>query len=382
MKGDGDVVIEAARTLERMRDYLHAGVPHRQRAEIFARLSRLPLEELASMNPVQAEHAVESAARSLTDPQPGVQEGALVCATRASVLALTQTRLVASRLARTGIATTILQVSTTGDRIQDRPLAAIGLQSLFVKELEIALRDGRAHYAVHSCKDLPSAIPSDMQLAAISAREDPRDAFCSEAFPSFQALPRGARVGTSSLRRRAQLAALRSDLEYADLRGNVDTRLRKLREGQYDAIVLACAGLARLNAQARYTVPFSVEDMVPAAGQGALAIEVLAGSSFAEALRSALNDAQAERAVLCERAALAELRGGCQAPIGIHAQCEGDTLAVTGAVAAPDGSMLVRERLEAPAAGLAQARALGVQLARALLTLGAERLLAAPKDSA
>jgi hydroxymethylbilane synthase len=280
---------------------------------------------------------------------------------------MTQTRMVAAKLARLGIASEILNVTTTGDRVQDRSLAAIGSESLFVKELETALRDGRADYAVHSCKDLPSTLPADMTIAAISAREDPRDAFCSERFACFADLPRGARVGTSSPRRRAQLAALRADLDYVDLRGNVDTRLRKLREGQYEAIVLACAGLKRLGAGAAHVVPFDVEELVPAVAQGALAIETLAGAGqVAQRLRAAINDEAAERAVECERAALRTLRGGCQAPIGVHAYEAHGAMVVTGAFGREDGSVL-RERAQASITSLEQARELGISLAKKLL---------------
>lgn len=290
----------------------------------------------------------------------------VVCASRASALAMTQTRSVAARLAERGVPTTILTVTTTGDAQRDRSFAAIGAQSLFVKELEIALREGRAQYAVHSCKDLPSAIPDDMAIAAISAREDPRDVFCSERFAALAELPQGAVVGTSSMRRRAQLAAMRGDLRFIDLRGNIDTRLRKLREGECDAIVLANAGLRRLGTSAKHTVPFEVEQMVPAAGQGALAIETLADSQLRETLYAVMNDSAAELAVACERAALATLRGGCQAPIGIHAYFEGDAMIALGASALAPGEPLKRARLRANARDLESARALGQSLAKEL----------------
>ena len=290
---------------------------------------------------------------------------------------MTQTRAVAAKLAQHGIATEIVNVTTTGDRVQDRSLVAIGAESLFVKELELALRDGRAQYAVHSCKDLPSTLPDDMLLAAISSREDPRDAFCSEQYPSFAALPAGARVGTSSLRRRAQLAALRGDLQYVDVRGNVDTRLRKLREGQYDAIVLASAGLRRLGVSATYTVPFEVTQLVPAVAQGALGIETLANApEIAQRIREAVNDETIERAVLCERAALRTLQGGCQAPIGIHARWENSTLVVDGVIASLDGKTVIRDRRSGVITNNGSAEDLGIDLARALLAAGAAQILA------
>ncbi len=301
-----------------------------------------------------------------------------VCASRSSALAMTQARIVAAKLAACGIATTILAVTTTGDRVQDRSPAAIGSDGVFVKELEAALRDGRAQYAVHSCKDLPSVLPDDMQIAAISAREDPSDAFCSEKYATFADLPAGARVGTSSPRRRAQLAGMRHDLQYLDVRGNIDTRLRKLREGAYDALVLASAGLRRLRVFARYTVAFDPAQLVPAVAQGALAVETRADAGdIAERLREAINDDRAERAVLCERAALRELRGGCLAPIGIHARYEGDALVAWGVVGAPDGRAALRERVGAAADTRERAQALGVSLARALIKRGADSLLAA-----
>lgn len=369
-----------------MRTYIKTVLPPAERAAVFHALAQLPLERLAALNPAQAENEVEHLieqtarrARGSSIPQNDTAGAitSLTCASRASALAMTQSRAVAAQLARHGIATEIVTVTTTGDRVQDRSLAAIGAESLFVKELEMALRDGRAQYAVHSCKDLPSALPEDMRIAAISAREDARDAFCSERYPSFASLPPGARVGTSSLRRRAQLAALRGDLQYADVRGNVDTRLRKLREGQYDAIVLACAGLRRLGVRATYTVPFEVSEIVPAVAQGALAVETLASAKeIAARIRDAINDEAAERAVMCERAALRTLQGGCQAPIGIHARWEEHRLTVDGVIASPDGKTVIRDRRSAPVVAIADAQTLGLELARALLAAGASQILA------
>lgn len=378
-----DLIAAAARTLARIRTYVKAVLPPAQRGPVFHALARLPIERLATMNPVEAEHATEAMIRRVVTPghddaaQDDKKLTTLICASRASALAMTQTRMVAARLAQRGIATEILNVTTTGDRVQDRSLAAIGAESLFVKELELALRENRAHYAVHSCKDLPSTLPDDMTIAAISTREDPRDAFCSERYASFAALPPGARVGTSSLRRRAQLAALRPDLLYADVRGNVDTRLRKLRDGDYDAIVLAHAGLRRLGVRATYTVPFEVEQMIPAVAQGALAIETRADApEIAARIREAINDERAELAVLCERTALRALQGGCQAPIGIYARFEGERLMVDGVIASLDGTHVVRDRREGIAGTPAQAQALGDDLAQRLLERGAGKILA------
>lgn len=340
----GESYAAAVRTLRRMRSYVKQELPKDERAGVLRALAGLPVDQLAAP-------PVESA----------------VCATRASALAMIQARSVAAKVAQRGIATTFLNVTTTGDRVTDRPIAAIGSESLFVKELETALRSGNARYAVHSCKDLPSTLPPDMHIAAISLRADPRDIFCSERFDSFAALPPGSRVGTSSNRRRAQLIALRADLEYLDLRGNVDTRLRKLREGQYDAIVLAAAGVQRLDARAQYMQPFSFDEIVPAAGQGALAVEVLADdTAFAGELRAAVNDTASELAILCERAALRELRGGCQAPIGVHAYWQEDVLHAIGAVAAMDGSRVMRAALQEAVSTIADCEQLGIALAAAL----------------
>lgn len=365
----------AAQTLARMRTYVKTVVPKAERGAVLRALAQLPIERLAAMNAVEAEHETEAAIRQLRGEE-SLPTATLVCASRGSALALVQTRAIAATIAQHGLATEILTVSTTGDRVQDRSLTAIGAESLFVKELELALRDGRAQYAVHSCKDLPSTLPTDMRIAAIARREDPRDVFCSERFADFAALPAGARVGTSSLRRRAQLRALRPDLDYADVRGNVDTRLRKVREGSYDAVVLAAAGLARLGAHATYTVPFAVDEIVPAVAQGALAVEVRADAeTLAQRLREIVNDATSERCVRCERAALRALRGGCQAPIGVYARYEGRELVVDGVVISSDGRQRIAERRSRRAESLQEAEALGEALAEALSARGAAEIL-------
>ena len=363
----GDEYGAAARTLAGMRRYVKAVVPHDERAGVLRELSALPVSQLARMNPIESEHEVEATVERVRGTDHPTTTSA-VCASRASALAMTQTKTIAARLAERGVATTILNVTTTGDRVQDRPIAAIGTDNVWVKELELALRDGRAHYAVHSCKDLPGDLSPDMHLVAISAREDPRDAFCSERFASFDALPAGSVVGTSSLRRRAQLQAKRPDLRFEDIRGNVDTRLRKLREGQYDAIVLAMAGLRRLGVGAAHTVAFSEDDIVPAVAQGALAVEMRrdGDASLARALHAAVNDAHVEIAVACERAALRALRAGCNAPLGIHARYDGTTLVADAAYAIVERNTVVRERMEAPVRHVAEAEALGERLANAI----------------
>ncbi len=371
---------DAARTLARMRSYVKTVLPPGSRSDVLRSLAALPVAELASMNPVGAEHVVEATIERLRhDPEPP-PTATVTCASRASALAMTQTRTVAARLAERGIATTILAITTTGDRQRDRAIDRIGSVNVFVAELETALRDGRADYAVHSCKDLPSELAADMRIAAISAREDPRDAFCSERFPSFDALPAGAVVGTSSPRRRVQLAALRPDLSYEDVRGNVDTRLRKLREERYDAVVLAMAGLNRLRLRAAHTVAFDAGVIVPAVAQGALAVETRSGdAALAAELRAAINDPTAELCVRCERAALRALRGGCSAPIGVHAHLHDGVLAVWAAYAAGPDAAISRRRLERKVDGVEGAEALGAELAAGLLGGRAAPLVVLPR---
>ncbi|HEX3551485.1 MAG TPA: hydroxymethylbilane synthase, partial [Candidatus Elarobacter sp.] len=365
----------AAATLAALRERVLAVVPAAGRAAVMRHFAERDIEELAAMPPGAVEHEVERAAETLAGVVPRATT-ALVCATRGSALALIQTKHVVAALARAGIPSTILTVTTRGDAVQDRAIAAIGTDNVFVTELELALRERRADYAVHSAKDLPSALAADMTLAAITAREDPRDAFCSERFATFEALPSGARVGTSSPRRRAQLRALRADLTYDDVRGNVDTRLRKLRDGEYDAIVLACAGLHRLGVAATHTVPFAVDAVTPAVGQGALALEARAGDPVGTILAN-LNDPAASLAVRAERAFLRTLRGGCQAPIGCHAVWDGGRLGIVAAVAPADGARVLRGRRDdAVAAGdIEAAESAGVALAHELLADGAAAVL-------
>jgi len=288
----------------------------------------------------------------------------LVCASRASRLAMTQTRTVMAKLARSGIASTVVNITTKGDQIQDRAITAIGSDNVFVRELELALRERRADYAVHSCKDLPSTLADDMEIVAIVERADPRDVFCSDRFASFEELPKGARVGTSSPRRCAQLAAMRSDLDYVTIRGNVDTRLRKLADSGYDAIVLAAAGIDRLGERARYTVPFAIQTLVPAAAQGALAVETRREDPIGAVLRASLNDASVELEVLAERAFIRTMRGGCAAPIGANAVLDASagSMVVRVAVGLDDGRVLRGER-RATVAGPADAEQLGSALA-------------------
>lgn len=368
----------AAATLGRAREYAKAVVPSAARAAVMAELAGREIKELAAMNPSTVENEVEAAYAALSGngtPDP-VAFTSLVCATRASALAMWQTRHVIATFAQAGLISTVLQISTKGDRVQDRSLAALGTDSIFVKELELALREHRADYAVHSCKDLPSSLPDDMALAAIGPRADPRDAFCSERYASLDALPPGALIGTSSPRRRAQLQALRPDLRFETIRGNVDTRLRKLREGEFDAILLAAAGLKRLGLRATHTVPIAPETLIPAVGQGALAIEVRASdAALAARIHTLFADPATELAVRAERAFLRRLRGGCQAPVGAHAVFADSRLTLDAAIAAPDGSQIVRGKLERNLTDPADAEALAVELAERLLAEGGAAIL-------
>jgi hydroxymethylbilane synthase len=353
----------AATTLARMRAHALATLPPERRALVMARLASQEIDALAGLGSAEIAGEVERAA-------------ALVCATRGSALALVQAQSVVDVLARHGVRATIERITTLGDRAPERPIAALGADGVFVKELESALAERRADFAVHSCKDLPSTLTAGMRLAAIVQRADPRDAFCSERYEGFEALPPGAVVGTSSPRRVAQLRALRHDLRYEPIRGNVDTRLRKLRDGAFDAIVLAMAGLQRLGLRARYTVAFEPELLLPSPGQGALAVECCdADTTLAATLQGALGDDQSERCIAAERALLRGLRAGCQTPVGALATLEGDELTLDGLVAALDGSHVVRLRRKAHAHTLDDAERVGDALALELLAAGAETLL-------
>jgi hydroxymethylbilane synthase len=367
---------DAARTLARMRDFVKSALPSDRRAEAMRTLTALPVSELAAMHPNAARERAGSTVAQLAAGPPCSAMATAVCATRASALAMVQTRTVAARLAARGIASTLLPITTTGDRLIDRAIDRLGSVNVFVTELETALRDRRADYAVHSCKDLPSELAADLHIAAISTRDDPRDAFCSERYASFDALPAGAVVGTSSPRRRAQLAALRRDLVYEEMRGNVDTRLRKLRDGKYDAIVLAMAGLNRLHLRATHTVAFPVDVIVPAVGQGALAIETRRDDDFLIAeIEAAVNDAASALCVRCERSILRALRAGCSAPIGIYANVENGRLAVEAASAAGGTGAVRRLRLERACETVEEAEAFGIEIAAALQAGSARRVV-------
>jgi hydroxymethylbilane synthase len=292
----------------------------------------------------------------------------LVIASRGSQLALWQARWVSAQLTALGHECRIDVIKTTGDKITDVPLAKVGTKGLFTKEIEEALLDGRADLAVHSLKDLPTELPPGLVLAAVPQREDPRDAIVGKRLAD---LPAGAKVGTSSLRRSAQLRKLRPDLVIESVRGNLDTRLRKLDEGQYDAILLAAAGLKRLGWGDRIAEILPEETMCSAVGQGALAIETRASGAGFDAVQ-AMDHADTHAAVLAERAVLGALGGGCQVPIGAHATVEGGTLRLLGLVASPDGEEVIRGESQGAAN---QAENLGRALGNELLERGARRIL-------
>ncbi len=297
-------------------------------------------------------------------------------ATRKSALALWQAEHVKARLelAHPGLKVSLVPMVSRGDKLLDAPLAKIGGKGLFVKELETALLENEADIAVHSMKDVPMDFPAGLGLFCICEREDPRDAFVSNSFDSLDALPAGSVVGTSSLRRQAQILARRPDLKIQFLRGNVNTRLAKLDAGEYDAIILAAAGLIRLGFAARIRASISVEDSLPAGGQGAVGIECRRADTEIHALLAVLNHHETALRVTAERALNKRLNGGCQVPIACYAVLEGEQLWLRGLVGQPDGGVLLCAESRAPAA---QAEQLGVQVAEALLAQGAAEILQA-----
>ncbi|OGT91996.1 MAG: hydroxymethylbilane synthase [Gammaproteobacteria bacterium RIFOXYA12_FULL_61_12] len=297
-------------------------------------------------------------------------------ATRKSPLALWQAEHVAGRLKsfHPGLVVELVGMSTQGDRILDTPLAKIGGKGLFVKELEQGMLEGQADLAVHSMKDVPVTLPEGLHLAVIMEREDPRDAFVSNRYKDVNQLPLGARVGTASLRRQLQLTAYRPDLEILSLRGNVNSRLAKLDAGQYDAIILASAGLKRLGFDKRIRSYMTPEQSLPAIGQGAIGIECRYGDERVNRLIAPLNHAETAICVTSERAMNRRLMGGCQVPIAGYAQMDGDGLRMRGLVGEVDGSEVIRaERRERPA----NAELLGLAVAEDLLSRGAGRILRA-----
>jgi hydroxymethylbilane synthase len=291
---------------------------------------------------------------------------------RGSQLALWQSNHISALLRARGHEVEIEIIHTTGDKITDVALAMVGTKGMFTKEIEEALAAGRVDLAVHSLKDLPTELPPGFELAAITERQDPRDAFCSRHYSKIEDLPQGARVGTSSLRRQAQLKAIRPDLDIHPLRGNVDTRLRKLEQGEYDAIILAASGLKRLGKTELIKEIVPVEIMCPAAGQGALGIEIRLGDVATGRDLEFLNNAAARAATTCERALLYSLGGGCQVPIGAFAEIRNGKLHLDAIVADPDGSKLLRESREG---NLHDPEKLGSTVGETLLRRGGDEIL-------
>ena len=301
-----------------------------------------------------------------------------VIATRESRLALWQAEHVQALLReRFNHPVELLGMTTRGDQILDRTLSKVGGKGLFVKELEVALEEGRAHLAVHSLKDVPMELPEGFELAAVLEREDPRDAFVSNHHGSVDELPPGAVVGTSSLRRVVQLRAMRPDLRIEPLRGNLDTRLRKLDEGHYQAIVLAAAGLKRLGLAPRIRAVFEPDAMIPAAGQGALGIELRREQAALREKLATLVHAPSWLAVHAERAVSRTLAGSCSVPLAAYATWHGEELRLDAAIGDPNaaGAPLLRARSQGAVLDTAAAEALGVQAAEALLAQGADRIL-------
>jgi hydroxymethylbilane synthase len=289
---------------------------------------------------------------------------------RGSQLALWQANHISALLRDRGHQVELEVIKTTGDKITDVALAKVGTKGMFTKEIEEALAEGRIDLAVHSLKDLPTELALEFEIAAITKRENPQDVFCSRKYASIDDLPQRGHVGTSSLRRQAQLKALRPDLDIHPLRGNVDTRLRKLEAGEYDAIILAAAGLNRLGKTELIRQVIPPEVICPAAGQGALAIEIGAGDAATRECLQFLDDAAARATTTCERALLNKLGGGCQVPIGAYAEMRVGRLHLNAIVARPDGSKILRESKEGN-----NPVTLGNEVGEALLHRGGDAIL-------
>jgi hydroxymethylbilane synthase len=302
------------------------------------------------------------------------ERSSLVLGTRGSQLAVQQSEWVQAKLKGLAphVTVTLRRIQTSGDKILDVPLAKIGGKGLFVKEIEEALLSGDIDLAVHSMKDVPTELQPGLALLCIPQRQDPRDALISREARSFKDLPHGARIGTSSLRRQAQLLQARPDLSISTLRGNLDTRLRKLREGQYDAIVLAAAGLRRLGWAHEITELLDPDISLPAIGQGALGIEGRNDDTFVRSLLSGLEHRETRTTVSAERALLHRLQGGCQVPIAAHATLVDSQISLEGLVASVDGKEVIRERVQG---SLEDPESLGVRLAERLLARGGDKIL-------
>lgn len=298
----------------------------------------------------------------------------VVIGSRGSKLAMTQAEWVRDRIKffRPDLEFHIKKISTSGDKITDVPLARVGGKGLFTKEIENELLSGDIDLAVHSMKDLPTELPEGLKIGAAPLREDARDALVSRGDTKLFGLPDGAVIGTCSLRRRAQLLAIRPELQVRDLRGNLDTRLRKVAEGRYDAIMLACAGIRRLGRREVISEVLDLDVIIPAVGQGALCIEIREGNRFVEELLEPLNHAETMSAVIAERALMAELEGGCQVPVGGHARMEEGWLVLRGIVASLEGDRIVRAQ---DAGSPEEAEELGMRVAGRLMMMGAKEIL-------
>ena len=292
---------------------------------------------------------------------------------RGSKLALWQAEHVRAEVERrTGRSVEIVKIKTTGDMILDVPLAKVGGKGLFVKEIEEALLSGRIDLAVHSMKDVPTDLPEGLEISCITRREDPRDAFLSVKYTRFEDLPRGAQVGTSSLRRQTQILGLRPDLSIGQLRGNLDTRIRKMEEGRYDAIILAAAGLRRLGWEGKIRQHLPVALSIPAIGQGALGIEIRSGDARTREAVAFLDDPDTSLAVRAERGFLKRLEGGCQVPIAAHGTRNGEAVDLAGLIGRPDGTRILRGKRSGP---VSDPEAIGIALAEDLLSRGGREIL-------
>lgn len=316
-----------------------------------------------------------------TSPMPRTP-GKIRIGTRESKLALLQTDIVQARLKaysdtiKTNIEIEIVPITSMGDKVLDRPISELGGRGVFVKELEEALLRNEVDIVVHSLKDLPTEMPASLSLAAVMDRNDPRDVLLSRDGLEFLKLPAGSRIATSSRRRAAQLLHLRKDIEFVDIRGNIPTRIRKFDEGYCDAIVLACAGLNRLEMQDRISQHFDINTVTPAAGQAALAVECRSGDGLLIDLLREIEDEHARLEAECERAYLGTLGGGCSVPVGASAAIEGGTLKITGCIASLDGKELLRETLSQKVMGNLEAAAqTGLDLARKMLNSGGKKIM-------
>jgi len=305
---------------------------------------------------------------------------ALVIGTRGSKLALWQSEYIKAKLeAITGLPVCLKIIKTTGDKILDVPLAKIGGKGLFTKELEVELMAGTVDLCVHSMKDVPTELPEGLMIGAMPERVDPRDVIVSGAGYDLTTLPQGARLGTSSLRRRAQVLALRGDLEIVDVRGNLDTRMRKAENGELDAVILAAAGITRMGWGDRITHYIDTDQMCPAVGQGAIGVEVRSSDDFMLGVCERLADLETMACVAAERVVMRTLEGGCQVPIGAYCRFEDDMLVMDGVVASVDGANVVRYRLEGSPA---EPEMLGAAMVDRLLDLGAGEILAEVREAA